>query len=574
MRTPIKPKAAAEGVRTPDKNSRVLLYDTLSMLGFLLASIRTERGNLAYEAEEYVNGFKANLKHYKLDFPAKDFSHVLHYIAIHEWKNAYSALQKFSRAFGPDFKRAVNLDVTVPSEWVQLTTNFLNMIAGSSSRWNELESPILNRLPRLGNEKLMDTWRVKIHGDQTEQVSTLEDIVKQITGKSGHALTFPQKVKLRTEDPELNKKYNAAYNQAMKHYRSVLRNYILDHKNKPQPVPDVRDYIEGQGIHIHDLYKELDDLDIGSDGFFYTQEGDKILNRPSSGAIIGKFNSKYDPEDSTRGNNWVFEYRTDEDESNWTKAYTEKRKREAKTEKSEKVGPMLDQVPKARPKWIKDMLGDDEDRSRYALLTDICYLSCGRIGGDGYTKGIGVTYGISTLLVSHAKITKGSVTLEYLGKHGEAQKHVFSSSNKDEKNIVDYITYLAKGKKPSDMLFTHDDGSPVTDDQVRAYMKTLGVPHLTPHYMRSIRGTRLMRELMDNYTPEQIAKLPKPDGGKNLFEKEALKVGALLGHVSKGQTTATTAIKAYIDPDWAQDFFVSHGLRVPQFLKSMVSNKD
>jgi hypothetical protein len=108
-------------------------------------------------------------------------------------------------------------------------------------------------------------------------------------------------------------------------------------------------------------------------------------------------------------------------------------------------------------------------------------------------------------------------------------------------------------------------------------MKTLGIPHLTPHKMRSIRGTRLMRDQMKKYTKAAIKKLPNTGlvtGAERLFKQEALEVGKLLGHVAGGKVTAATAIGAYIDPIWAQSWFTDNGVRVPTFLKTTTHDAD
>ena len=351
-----------------------------------------------------------------------------------------------------------------------------------------------------------------------------------------------------------------------------MRNYVLDHDNQPQPVAEARKAMEAKGFYLHELPKELDSLYVGSDGFYYTKYEDQMLKigqRPQPGTTIGEFNKAYTP--TTKGSSWVFKYKTDEGE--WINAYTELTKRAFKADKSDDIIPMLESVPAARPKWLADMQSDNDRVSVPALLTEICYLACSRIGGDGFTKEYGKTYGLSTLEVSHCFFEKGQVVLEYAGKDAKTQTHIFRDGNKDEHRIASSIRSLAKGKQPDDMLFTYENGKPCTAPHVRDYMKTLGVPHLTPHKMRSIRGSALMVKLLGKYSDAQIKKLA-PGAADKLFKEEAVEVGKLLGHVAGGVTTATTALKNYIDPMLAQSWFSDHGLRVPLWMKSCLVNLD
>jgi hypothetical protein len=595
VRTPAKPthvsvKTSTGKIRLPEsvlkKSDHPPLYDTLSMLGLFLACLRTQDESIVDLAMAYIPGFIRDLKHYNIPFPARELEDVRHYSVTGKWANAYKSLQKFSNEFGPDFRRAINADNSVKSEAISIAGSFLDMIAARDpSRWNALESAAIAKFKYLGNPQLAQVWRVKIEGDQETEMEKLAHVVELAfgagrRGAAKYTLAFKEKAHLLKTNPDLNKAYNEAYNAAIKKYRAALRNYVLDHGDVPQPIPEARAKMESEGFLLHELPKELDDLEIGSDGFYYLDhEGEmlKIIQRPQPGTIIGKFNEDYNP--TEKGKSWVFLYKTEEGE--WIHAYTELTKRTYKTEKSDDIIPMLDSVPSKRPEWIKDMSSPDNEIAMNALLTEICYTACSRIGGKGFTKGFGTTYGLSTLLVDHCYVEKDRVVLEYpgkgFGKNGSEtsvmQTHTFTDANRDEHRIAQKLRACVRSKKPTDPLFTYTNGKPVTAAHVRDYMKTLGIPHLVPHKMRSIRGTAALQTLLKKYSSAALKKLPV-GGAEKLFKEEALEVGKLLGHAAGGKVTSATAIAAYIDPSFTQNWFVNHGLRVPLWAKTTLNDLD
>jgi hypothetical protein len=554
------------------------LYETLSMLGLFLAAMRSHEEAAAAMALQHVGGFMMDLQKYGLKMPARELEDLRHYAMSGAWAQAYKALQTFSNAFGPELRKAIEKDNSVPAEAFTLADTFLKMIAVRSvSRWDNMESAAINKFKYLGNPALAQMWRVKVEGDQEAAVDELHAVVKEAygsdrEGEAAYTLSFEEKNALRESNPTLNDRYNKAFNAAMKKYRATLRNWVLDHNDTPQPVPEARTKMEAEGFYLHDLRPEMDSLLVGSDGFFYTEyEGQilKLLSRPGAGTTIGRFNPDYNP--TKKGSSWKFEYKTDQGE--FVKCYSELTKRTFKTDKSDSIIPMLTSVPKVRPRWLKDILHDDDHTSVPALMTEICYLACARIGGDGFTRGFGKTYGLSTLEVQHCKLEKNKVTLHYPGKDAKDQTHVFRDSNKDEHRVAACLRVLCEGKKKTDMLFTFDDGKHCSNTRVRDYMKTLGVEGLTPHKLRSINGTNKLLSLLSKYSDKDIAKM-SPTAADKLFKEEAIEVGKLLGHVAGGVATAATALKNYIDPVIAQDWFTSHGLRTPIWVKSTLRDKD
>ena len=263
VRTPVKPaaplvsiKTTSGKIRVPDtisqKSDHPPLYDTLSMLGFLLAAMRSQEGYVVQKAMAHVSGFIRDLNRYKIPFPVGELEDVRHYAVTGRWSNAYGSLQVFSRAFGPAFRKAIAADNSVKAEAVSIASNFLDMIAvRDPARWGKMESAAINKFKYLGNPELAQVWRVKVDGDQEDEMQILADVVQEVTGakRKGDAkytLSFEEKNTLRKDQPELLKKYNAAYNGAIKKYRATLRNYVMDHGDIPQPIPDAREAMEEQ----------------------------------------------------------------------------------------------------------------------------------------------------------------------------------------------------------------------------------------------------------------------------------------------------------------------------------------
>lgn len=563
------------------------LYETLSMLGLFLAAMRSHEEGAATMALRHVGGFMTDLQKYNIPFPAREFESLRHYCMAGEWAQAANALREFSNAFGAELRKAIDKDHSIRAEAYTLADTFLQMIAArSAKRWDQLEPTAINKFKYLDNPELAQVWRVKVEGGQTKAVDELHEIVQEAEGPgrqgaAAYTLSFEEKKALLKSNPELNDRYNKARNAAKDKFRKTLRNYILDHDDHPQPVPQTREAMEEQGIYLHDLRPELDSLYVRSDGHFsvdYEGEMLRIIQRPGDGTTIGKFNPDYNP--TTKGSAWLFLYKTEE--GKWSRAYSELTKRAFKEDKSDDIIPMLESVPKARPKWYADMEDDNEKISIPALMTDIIYWSCARIGSkNGFVKGYGTTYGLSTLLVKHCHREKGQVILEYPGKafgkgdieKSVMQKHVFRDSNPDEHRIAVYLRFLCKGKGPDDPIFTYENGKPCTATQVRNYLNTLGIPNLHPHSLRSIRGSLLMIKLMDKIPKKNLTSISRTEAWK-LFESEAEEVGRLLGHAAGGKVTGSTAIANYIDPSWAQQWFAENHLAVPIQMKSMLSNRD
>lgn len=585
----VKPKVAVEppppkvpqreAVNKEPDTEHPPLYETLSLLGLLMASMRAQEWGYFDLALKYVPGFIRDLAKYKIPFPAKELEAVRHYTHMERWDNAYAALQAFSRAFGPELRKAVMKDHTVKAGAVSALGTCLDMLAARNpNRWGQLENTLVTKFKYINNPDLVRFWRVKEQEVKDEDVNTLGGIVNlarsKLKAKPGedddpYTLSFDQRKQLRKIDPELTDKYNKAYNGMIKKYRAALRNYVLDHDNKPQPVPQAREAMEEKGFHINDMQTALDPLFIGSDGFFYTTSGLKILQRPQPGTTILKFNPEYDPDD-VNGGQWVFQYRTDEGEPIY--AYTEVHKQHSKVVKNEHIMQNIDKAIAMRPRWVRDLeQSGDERKELPALVVDLIYWTCGRIGSVGNSvRDFGNTYGLSTLLVKQVQISAGKVVLEYHGKDAVLQVHTLSTTNKDQKLLAQCIKALCKGKKPDDPVFTYSNGKPLSADQVRAYMRSINLP-IKPHDFRSIRGTKLMDGLLSKL-PEKTFKGLSFEDAQKLFKETAVEVGKLLGHVAGGKVTANTALSSYIMPEFSREWFAGHGYRVPLWVSKLTGD--
>lgn len=572
---PTKPPTLRVPEVQPPPSDHPALYDTISLIGLLLAAMRAHEWGYIDIAYRYLPGFMRDLSKYKLKFPAKELDEIRHYAQHDRWDNAYMALQRFSKSFGVELRKEVAKDASVKATTVSALGTALDMIAARNpNRWGQLENAFIGKFKWINNPDLIRFWRVKEHEVKDEELTSLSDIVSEARKELGdsvatshedeYSISFEQRKALRKSNPGLMDKYNKAYNGMVKKYRAALRNYILDHHNKPQPVPQTREAMEAKGFYVNDMNPALDQLYIGSDAFFYTSSGLKIMQRPQPGTIIIGFNPDYDPDANDQ---WVFQYRTEEGEPIY--AYTEKHKQTAKVTKNSRIMDNIDQAIDTRPKWLHDLKNSGNEKTELpALIVEIVYWTCGRIGSVGNSvKGFGSTYGITTLLVQHCHISSSKTTLEYHGKDAVLQTHVFDKSNKDMKLICQILELLCEGKKPTDRLFTYENGSPVSAEQVRAYMKSLGMA-ITPHDFRSVRGTRLMAEVLAKHPDKEISKMSQANA-ESLFKSEALHVGQLLGHVAGGKPTAATALKAYIQPGFSREWFLDHNFRVPLFIATL-----
>lgn len=343
----------------------------------------------------------------------------------------------------------------------------------------------------------------------------------------------------------LRKEINDAQKAAIK---QVVRSAATD-------LVDVRDLVQvlkQKGIRNSiptGFVGKMDDA-----GKFYTTEGKQLVANPA-GEV--RMNPRYD---AKLDNAYVCEF-TPPFGGAAGRAYTKEYRAGSKTNKFELVESVLPRLDTLSKKWLPGIkkLGE----SREALIAVLCeyiFTTSSRVSNKNAKTDGETTYGATTLKVKHVKKSAGGYTVTYIGKSSGRQKHVLKANTARGKILCAAIGKLLEGKSPKDNLFEYN-GKIVSGTLITKYLIKIGFPTgFTIHMLRTAKGTKLTKEL--------LSKSPFKKGGdwKDIevhrwLEKELLKVGSELGHMSGTKVTANTAIQNYIAPNILIEFYKKLGIR-------------
>lgn len=260
---------------------------------------------------------------------------------------------------------------------------------------------------------------------------------------------------------------------------------------------------------------------------------------------------------------YLFGYRTPTAE-NATKVYKASSIHKSEVNKWKKVSSLGKNLPKIKKAWMT-MLANGE---ALGAVLHFAFLTCARIGGTANRSGGQITYGTTTLMISHVKVKGNTVLVSYWGKgqggKDAVQEHKLTR-NKETAMLIDYIKDRVQTAGPTDILFT-DDGHPVKNRVVTGFLQQY-VPGIGAHKFRNLRGTELAQFVLSTLTP---AKNATEKDVVSMFRRGMEKVGQLLGHYNtKGEGTVvnpSTAIKHYIEPSVMRSWFETHNFDIPAFI--------
>ena len=245
---------------------------------------------------------------------------------------------------------------------------------------------------------------------------------------------------------------------------------------------------------------------------------------------------------------------------NYQMLYTKAANLQAQLDKFDRVGQTIEQLSDARTKWLKDFKGSNRE---VAILVELLYLTQGRIGAVGNQTDNKPTYGLSTIQARHLKSVGSGIRISYVGKKGAKQIHQIDPVDTTSKFLVSYLrNRMESVDKTTDNIFSIGIAP-----KVNAYLKSSLGLSITAHKFRTIRGTLLMKELLDDIIANNG---PRTSEAKltALFKKASEQVGAILGHTNKTadgvKITGTTALKSYINPDVCISFFRHYNIRLPK----------
>ena len=413
----------------------------------------------------------------------------------------------------------------------------------------------------------------------------LQNIVKQLTGKSGMTISTDRQKELKLKNgPEVQALIR--YTDIRKELRTLTNNALYAIiSEKHIPADKAAKEMEKQGFRDYPFPTSKEgytgNIGINKEGkiALFTEQGKEIVGAVAPGSKV-KMNPAYDPE---KDSSYYFLFRAPGAVSD-TRAYTKAFKNVKTEAKHTKTTTNTENVDRWVKAWERDLLNKDPMRHVPATVAMLLYLTSARIGTSKENrslKGGAHTYGISTLRKQHVRIGSASIILDYVGKKGMHQKHTLKLDTKVNKRIATILKGLLDGKKKDDLVFAFERPTSrtgavqeVNPTFFRQYLKSTGVT-INPHALRHIRGTALTEDLLNSteWRPSAKARtLTSKQREAEAFIKEKIltKVAQLLGHKSMKNGVAIdawrTSIQSYINPVVISNWFREQNLGVPKWV--------
>lgn len=391
---------------------------------------------------------------------------------------------------------------------------------------------------------------------QSQFVRALAKFVNQ-HGGVGNDLSQEQVAKLTDIQ---RKAYNRLRTEARNVAKAQIRKIVRESGEATLPVSTVLSELKRQGVTFHPI----------PDGFvgnvddsvaYYTKFGEKL-----SGTPVGEI--QMNPDYKKGSSVYVLQCKSPM-AAGWTRIYSHQARKAANVKKFEAADALAQALPKLRAKWLAHLRTAQPGTKEhmFACLSELIYLTAGRVSSPGAKTDGERTFGMTTLMPKHLKFTGSGLGIVYKGKSGQQQQHLLLNSNKDHKRIIEALRNYAKDKKPSEHIFVLSR-EPVRGAALNAYLRSIGVPaNVTARKFRTVHGTMLAREALESVTLS-----PKASQAEIMATlKKQLKAVALkLGHYNKGELTITTALKNYIDPGVILDFFNRNKQRMPRAVEVAV----
>lgn len=498
-----------------------------------------------------------------------------------EFARSHKCLRVFKKHANAFMKQNLELDDEAASEFeaemrpfladfnanVDITKVELGLIKDAFLYMRRDSQPALTRLARnvsaLGDPLINRVYLFK-QSDQAEPpadtrtAKEMAKIVERLFGEKGDPiLTLNEMRDLAEENPKLAEKYKELRKVFVANYKTSLLHFI---RSSGKPVVDVkivRKYLEAKGCNNipKGFVGGIDEV-----GKLYTTEGKQI-----GGMLIGEvaMNPKYNP----RTDDTYVCYLVSNPSQQLRTVDFVKGNRQARFDK---VQDLIQNIDEFRRKWLNDLKSPDEKTAIVAAMVETLYTTQARIGGDSKNQDGEDRFGLSTLLLSHAKMVSGGFEFNYTGKKGTVQHHTLKPDSVTNKRVIAIIKKCMVGKSKNDLLFTYR-GKHLDGSVVNRYLRSIGMPSgVTAHKFRHLAGTSLAMSILAK-APFNVRDKGYTQSSVEKWLKEAMiPVGAMLHHRTgsgdKEKVTPMTAINAYISPDLLRQFFGKLKLRVPDWV--------
>ena len=366
--------------------------------------------------------------------------------------------------------------------------------------------------------------------------------------------------------------YKFLYSTLSKITTAEILRFVRRSGKKMVPTKDVYAYFKEKGmIPIMPIGFQGN---IDSNGRYYTVAGKTTPGLPMGSLAIGNYtmNKDYSPDTDDC---YVCTY-TSLLTSVPPMKYTETHNKKSTTAKFLTVEEFVNNLQTLSNKWRVEMRNTHNENFMQALMVELVYWTCARIGTRiGTTLEDGTpTFGISTVLGKHVTVTDKKITIVYSGKKGMIQTHVIRPNTRYLAKIFSYITVRKQYCGREGFVFINDvrsiknpNAKRCDPDRVNAYLKDIGSPSdFGVHKLRAVRGTQLFEsEVEENrYLSAPRVSLFKECGGRSSKVSTIVntevgnitkKVGESLGHYSTTKSddktqvvVGTTALSYYISP--------------------------
>ena len=418
-----------------------------------------------------------------------------------------------------------------------------------------------------------------------QSIELLQKTVKKLGG-TGNNLNTDERKRAKIDDPYNYEIFLDVLKQIRDKSRRFGRSWARMH-NDDDGLVDYQQFVSAvsKNFVLHPFPSgftgKMDDM-----FRLYTNKGMLLDTVPLGGTIV--MNPNYDGESD---NTFVYKAKPEAAE-NWARQYTMNYKSRSTTKRFKTVDSLDKKVVDIRRKWIRDIgnrIPDDPDvRTQCAMVMEIIYQTQARIGTVGNESKIKTgervgqvipTYGLTTVLMRHVKMSGQGIKIEYYGKSAGRQKHVLDPTKGALRPVVDYIKRMkqrqvdSRDRKMLDLpLFVSPRGGPLSRSIVNKYLKQLGSP-ATVHKFRHLKGTRMMAEILKGHPFKDLRRPVSTTEVRRWLENEAKKIGAVLGHYSGEKVTGNTAINAYCDPKMTVQLFRDAKAAIPtSILKALKLN--
>lgn len=313
----------------------------------------------------------------------------------------------------------------------------------------------------------------------------------------------------------------------------------------------------------------------------HTKDGNVLATRKGESALptgVVRMNPKWSPtaRNSKGGSPYYCEFQTQHAQAP-TKLYEQESTERLNSTKYNAATELITsgKLLASRQKWLSHLDSPLSNiRAVLGTMAEIMYLTSCRIGGKSNKTDGKQTYGLSTLLAGHVKERGKNIVINYSGKSGIENNFVIPlAGNPKHQQLVENIRSLVKGKKSNELVFTTEDGKPITGVLFNHYLQSdagLG-PTVTAKIFRTIRGTMEAQKLLSKHKFNK-----NTDHQKILdwFDDQMKAVGSILQHNHGGKPTGATALASYVSPQLVVDFFnemnALTGLRMPAKIKQVV----